>query len=92
MTTVYTYGETYVAYYAKQTEYLNAYYKDNNDVSASGANEISNFFKNDIKYGYDKLNEYSNKLLEYLNNGYGMEIVLECYIRRARFSRIWLIS
>ena len=79
MTTVYTYGETYVAYYAKQTEYLNAYYKDNNDVSASGANEISNFFKNDIKYGYDKLNEYSNKLLEYLNNGYGMEIVLEGY-------------
>ncbi len=79
MTTVYTYGETYVAYYGKQTEYLNSYYKDNNDVSASGAEEISYFFKNNIKLGYDKLNEYSDKLIEYLDNGYGMEIVLEGY-------------
>ncbi len=79
MTTVYTYSETYVPYYNKQAEYLTAYYKDNNDVSASGANEISNFFQNNIKLGYDKLNEYSNKLIEYLTNGYGMEIVLEGY-------------
>ena len=79
MTTIYTYGETYIPYYGKQKEYLDSYYKDYNDVSGSGANEISNFFKNNIKFGYDKLNEYSNKLIEYLNNGYGMEIVLEGY-------------
>ncbi len=79
MITVYTYSETYVPYYNKQAEYLTFYYKVNNDVSASGANEISNFFQNNIKLGYDKLNEYSNKLIGYLTNGYGMEIVLEGY-------------
>ncbi len=79
MTTVYTYSETYVPYYNKQAEYLTAYYKVNNDVSSSGAKEISNFFQNNIKLGYDKLNEYSNKLIGYLTNGYGMEIVLEGY-------------
>lgn len=79
MTTIYTYSETYGTYYAKQTEYLNAYYKDNRDVSAAGANEISEFFQNKVKYGYDKLNDFSNKLVKYLNNGYGMEIVLEGY-------------
>ena len=79
MTTIYTYSETYGAYYAKQTEYLNNYYKDNRDVSASGANEISDFFQYKIKFGYDKLNDFSNKLITYLNSGYGMEIVLEGY-------------
>ena len=79
MTTIYTYGETFSNYYAKQTEYLNAYYKDNRDVSANGANEISDFFQKDLKYGYDKLNDFSNKLIKYLSNGYGMEIVLEGY-------------
>ncbi len=79
MTTVYSYEETYRPYYNKQAEYLTAYYKDNNDVSGVGANEIANFFTNNIKAGYDKLNEYSNQLWGYLNNGYGMEIVLEGY-------------
>ncbi|MBL7818729.1 MAG: hypothetical protein JNL70_27265 [Saprospiraceae bacterium] len=78
-TTIYTYSETYNAYYAKQGEYLSSYYEKSKDVSASGANEISNFFQNNIKFGYDKLNDFSNKLIKYLSNGYGMEIVLEGY-------------
>ncbi len=79
MTTIYTYGETFSNYYAKQSEYLTSYYKDNRDVSAAGANEISEFFQNKVKFGYDKMNDFSNKLVKYLNNGYGMEIVLEGY-------------
>ena len=79
LTTIYTYGETFSSYYAKQTEYLNSYYQDNRDVSAAGANEISEFFQSKVKYGYDKLNDFSNKLINYLENGYGMEIVLEGY-------------
>jgi outer membrane protein OmpA-like peptidoglycan-associated protein len=79
MITPYTYSETYVDYYNKQTEYLNSYYKDNRDVSASGANEIAEFFEKQVKFGYDKLNDFSGKLVQYMNSGYGMEIVLEGY-------------
>jgi outer membrane protein OmpA-like peptidoglycan-associated protein len=79
MTTIYTYSETYGEYYAKQTEYLNSYYTENHDVSAKGANEIADFFQNKVKLGYDKLNDFSNKLIQYMSSGYGMEIVLEGY-------------
>jgi outer membrane protein OmpA-like peptidoglycan-associated protein len=79
MITIYTYGETFSSYYSKQSEYLNSYYKDNRDMSTAGANEISDFFQNRLKFGYDKLNDFSTKLIKYLNNGYGMEIVLEGY-------------
>ena len=79
MVTIYTYPETYSAYYAKLPEYLTAYYKVNQDVSSNGANEISDFFQNNIKLGYDKLNDFSKKLVNYLGSGYGMEIVLEGY-------------
>lgn len=80
MKTIYTYGETFSLYYSKQTEYLNAYYKDNRDVSANGANEISAFFQDSIKFGYDKLNDFSNKFIKYLGTAdKGIEIILEGY-------------
>jgi outer membrane protein OmpA-like peptidoglycan-associated protein len=79
MTSIYAYGETYYPYYNKQPEYLSFYYRDNKDVSAEGANEISEFFNKRIKYGYDKLMEFSVTLYKYLMNGNGMEIVLEGY-------------
>lgn len=74
-----TYGETFTSYISKQAEFFNAYYKGNQEVSADKANEISEFFTNDVQKGYDKLLNFSNLLFHYLEEGYSLEMVLEGY-------------
>ncbi len=77
--TTFAYGETFFAYMNKQPEFLAAYYRTNKDVSGDGANEIANFFTNDVQKGYDKLMEFSALLTNYLGEGHYLEIVLEGY-------------
>ncbi|MFM2267741.1 MAG: hypothetical protein RL757_1182 [Bacteroidota bacterium] len=77
--TTYAYGETFFAYMNKQPEFMAAYYRTNRDVSGEGANEISQFFINDVQKGYDKLMEFSALLTNYLGEGNYLEIVLEGY-------------
>jgi outer membrane protein OmpA-like peptidoglycan-associated protein len=74
-----SYGETFTSYIGKQSEFFNAYYKGNQEVSADKANEISEFFTNDVQKGYDKLLNFSSLLFNYLEEGYNLEMVLEGY-------------
>lgn len=74
-----SYGETFTSYIGKQSEFFNAYYQGNQEVSADKANEISEFFTNDVQKGYDKLLNFSSLLFNYLEEGYNLEMVLEGY-------------
>jgi outer membrane protein OmpA-like peptidoglycan-associated protein len=78
-TTSLTYGETYESYIRREAEYLKAYFGNNNSVSFSGANEISAFFRDSIKYNYNKLMEFMSLMNKYMVSGKSLEIVIEGY-------------
>ena len=74
-TTSKTYGDAFTSYYNLLIEYLAACDKESGKENS--IDTVQNFFQYRIKYGYDKLVEFSPQLLNYLSNGYGMEIVLQ---------------
>lgn len=77
--TTLTYGETYESYIRREAEYLKAYYGANAGVSFSEANEISAFFRDEIKYNYNKLLKFMSLMNKYLITGKTLEIVIEGY-------------
>ena len=90
MVTDVTYGQTYAAYYNKKQEYLTNFYSADSvqrlsaksqqptaGVSMNGANEISNFFENDIKADYEKLESFCSLLEKFLSSGHGIEIKIQ---------------
>ena len=72
-----TYGQTYQAYIAKEGEYLKAYYGNNKNISFNTANEISDFFRDSIKFNYNKMMKFMGLMKTYLKNGKTFEIVIE---------------
>ncbi len=76
MTTAKAYGDTYFSYYNLQSEYLAASDRVSDADNDNFADSISSFFQNRLKYGYDKLEEFSPLLNNYLSGGYGMELVI----------------
>ncbi|NJN33658.1 MAG: hypothetical protein HC817_04790 [Saprospiraceae bacterium] len=72
-----TYGQTFDAYYAKLPEYQRGYFRSNKNVSVSGSNEITDFFNNEIKANYDKLNIFTSLLKKYLVSGKRVQIEIE---------------
>lgn len=80
-TTKKEYRETYVEYYRKKEEFINAYTKGMTpDQASPHAAEINSFFEDSIKtYGWDKLMTLSEMLYEILENGDSVEITLKGY-------------
>ncbi len=76
MTTAKAYGETFLGYYNLQGEYLAASDRISDNDNSNFADSISAFFENQLRGGYEKLQEFSPLLYNYLQNGYGMELVL----------------
>jgi outer membrane protein OmpA-like peptidoglycan-associated protein len=76
MTTSKSYGETYYSYYNLQAEYLAASDRVSDNDNNNFADSISAFFENRLKYGNNKLEEFSPLLYNYLVSGYGMELVI----------------
>jgi hypothetical protein len=76
MTTAKAYGETFLSYYNRQAEYLAASDRVSDADNDNFTDSISNFFSNRLRYGYEKLQEFSPLLYNYLSSGYGMELVL----------------
>jgi hypothetical protein len=76
MTTAKAYGETFLGYYNLQTEYLAASDRLPDNDNDNFVDSISSFFENRLKVGYERLQEFSPLLYNYLQNGYGMELVL----------------
>ena len=78
-TTNLTYGETFGEYYNKESEYLYNFYRENAAISSWKSNEISDFFNDNIKGNYDKLNEFTQILYTYMQNGQRLQIELQGY-------------
>lgn len=78
-TTSLTYGETYEAYIKRETEYLNAYYGTKSKTTFSENNEISAFFRDQVKYNYNKFLDFMTLMNKYLAKGKTLEIVIEGY-------------
>ena len=76
MTTAKSYGETFLGYYNLQGEYLTASDRVSDADNDNFADSISSFFSNRLRFGYEKLQEFSPLLYNYLSSGYGMELVL----------------
>jgi outer membrane protein OmpA-like peptidoglycan-associated protein/tetratricopeptide (TPR) repeat protein len=76
MTTAKSYGETFLGYYNLQGEYLAASDRVSDNDNNNFTDSISSFFENRLKFGYEKLQEFSPLLNNYLNSGYGMELVI----------------
>lgn len=76
MTTAKAYGETFLGYYNLQSEYLAASDRVSDNDNDNFADSISNFFETRLRAGYERLQEFSPLLYNYLQNGYGMELVL----------------
>ncbi len=76
MTTAKSYGETFLGYYNLQGEYLAASDRVSDADNDNFADSISAFFSNRLQFGYEKLQEFSPLLYNYLSSGYGMELVL----------------
>jgi outer membrane protein OmpA-like peptidoglycan-associated protein len=76
MTTGKSYGETFLGYYNLQSEYLAASDRTSDDDNNNFADSITSFFDNRLRYGYEKLQEFSPLLNNYLSSGYGMELVI----------------
>jgi outer membrane protein OmpA-like peptidoglycan-associated protein len=72
MTTDLTYDDTYIDYIGKQPVYLSNSPADERDT-------VMMFFSRRVATGYEKLLQFSSLLNQYLNNGYGMEVVMEGY-------------
>ncbi len=52
---------------------------DIDPLSLNDANNVSKFFNDSIRYGFNRLNEFSNLLIKYLNANQNLEIVVEGY-------------
>ena len=76
MTTAKSYGETFLGYYNMQGEYLAASDPLPDNDNSNFRDSISAFFETQLRGGYEKLQEFSPLLYNYLQNGYGMELVL----------------
>jgi tetratricopeptide (TPR) repeat protein/outer membrane protein OmpA-like peptidoglycan-associated protein len=76
MTTAKSYGETFLGYYNLQSDYLAASDRTSDDDNNNFADSISSFFDNRLKFGYEKLQQFSPLLSNYLSAGYGMELVI----------------
>lgn len=76
MTTAKSYGETFLGYYNLQAEYLAASDALPDNDNSNFRDSIAAFFEHQLRGGYEKLQEFSPLLYNYLQNGYGMELVL----------------
>ena len=76
-TTTANYSSTFREYYARKSEYLQAF----SDISQRDENEdmtaINTFFEAEVKAGYDSLVAFSEVLLKHLQAGETVEIVLK---------------
>ncbi len=80
-TTKKEYRETYVEYYRRKEDFINAYTKGMTPGQASPhVSDINSFFEDSVKtYGWDKLMTLSEMLYEILENGDSVEITLKGY-------------
>ncbi len=66
-TTANFYGETFEAYYAKKDIFIREYSKNRSDIERSTLDKsLNDFFENEVKANYLKLNEYCRLLSLYL--------------------------
>lgn len=77
-TTNVDYGSSYDSYYARKTEYIEAFTNPLPEAErATFEYELTSFFDNKIKNGYDNLNAFSIVLLKHLQTGETIDIVLK---------------
>ncbi|MDZ7876671.1 MAG: hypothetical protein U5L45_03330 [Saprospiraceae bacterium] len=91
MTTAQSYGETFLGYYNRQTEYLAASDRVSDADNDNFVDSIASFFDHRLRYGYEKLQEFSPLLYNYLSSGYGMELVLQGFaspLAESEYNRI----
>ena len=77
-TTNQSYYETYIFYISKKEKIKETYgssVKSNQREAA--ISDLEYFFENDVKYGFEQLEEFSNNLLKYLQEGNSIEIQLQ---------------
>jgi outer membrane protein OmpA-like peptidoglycan-associated protein/tetratricopeptide (TPR) repeat protein len=74
-----TYGETFTSYYNLQGEYMQFANSSSLQSSNSSSLEIAQFFDSKLKFGMDKLNEFSRIMEAYLAQGDGIELMVEGY-------------
>jgi hypothetical protein len=76
-TTNLNYEQTFEAYYAKRQEFTREYARVAGSVDNVAARaEMEEFFKDRVLEGFNKLEIVSESLLDYLQNGNSIEIVL----------------
>jgi outer membrane protein OmpA-like peptidoglycan-associated protein len=76
MTTAKSYGETFLGYYNLQADYLAASDRISDNDNDNFADSITAFFDNRLRFGYERLQQLSPLLSNYLSAGYGMELVV----------------
>lgn len=79
-TTRQSYGDTYARYYPRRAEYHSRYLTNLSGERAELASEsIDAFFDDELRGGYEKLQRFSEILLERLQTGHKVEIFIKGY-------------
>ena len=77
-TTAKSYQETYIFYYSKKEKIKTNYAASfSYDQQGSAADDLDSFFENEVKYGFEQLEIFSQELIEFLDEGNSVEIQLQ---------------
>ena len=75
-----TYLETYDRYYARKEEFVRRRTAELPAAErAAVAERVRNFFDNDVRYGAERLQEFSDRVLFYLQRDANIELIVEGY-------------
>ncbi len=81
-TTSLAYDETYVRYISRKDEFVRVFSRGmTGEQKIAAEAELSDFFENDVKKGYERLETFtsSKALKRFLDDGYTVEIIIEGY-------------